>query len=144
MTEPATPAPLDSYTLEVRVRYAEVDRMGALHHSRMFVLLELARTEMLRRHGMSYRDMEDEGWFLVISKLACSFKSPARYDDVLLIETKIARMTHTRIDHTYRVTRQSNGELVAEAETTLACVDRQGNVTRIPDSLRNLYDKTKS
>jgi acyl-CoA thioester hydrolase len=136
------PAPLDTFTLEVRVRYAEVDRMGVLHHSRMFVLLELARTEMLRRHGMSYRTMEDEGWFLVISRLACSFKSPAHYDDVLLIETKIVRMTHTRIDHAYRVVRQSNGELIAEAETALACVDRQGSVQRIPDSLKALYEKT--
>ena len=136
------PAPLDSFTLEVRVRYAEVDRMGVLHHSRMFVLLELARTEMLRRHGMNYRQMEDEGWFLVIAKLACSFKSPAYYDDVLLIDTKVVRMTTTRIDHTYRVTRQSNGDLVAEAETTLACVDRQGVIQRIPDSLRDLYEKT--
>ena len=134
--------PVDAFTLEVRVRYAEVDRMGVLHHSRMFVLLELARTEMLRRHGMNYRQMEDEGWFLVISKLACSFKSPAYYDDVLLIDTKVVRMTHTRIDHTYRVTRQSNGDLVAEAETTLACVDRQGAIQRIPDSLKALYEET--
>ena len=139
MTDPA--APLDSFTLEVRVRYAEVDRMGVLHHSRMFVLLELARTEMLRRHGMNYRQMEDEGWFLVISKLSCAFKSPAYYDDVLLVETKVVRMTHTRIDHTYRVTRQSNGDVVAEAETTLACVDRSGNIQRIPDSLKALYEK---
>ena len=136
------PVPLDVFTLEVRVRYAEVDRMGVLHHSRMFVLLEMARTEMLRRHGMNYRQMEDEGWFLVISKAACTFKSPARYDDVLLIETKVVRMTHTRIDHAYRVTRQSNGDLVAEAETTLACVDREGNIQRIPESLKTLYEKT--
>ncbi len=139
MTNPS--APLDTYTLEVRVRYAETDRMGVLHHSRMFVLLEMARTEMLRRHGMNYRQMEDEGWFLVISKLSCAFKAPAYYDDVLLIETNVARMTHTRIDHTYRVTRQSNGDLIAEAETTLACVDRAGNIQRIPDRLKDLYEK---
>ena len=139
MTQPSEP--LDSFTLEVRVRYAETDRMGVLHHSRMFVLLELARTEMLRRHGMNYRQMEDEGWFLVVSKAACTFKAPAHYDDVLLIDTKVVRMTHTRIDHAYRVTRQSNGDLVAEAETTLACVDREGNIQRIPDSLRELYEK---
>jgi acyl-CoA thioester hydrolase len=136
-----TSEPLDQFTLEVRVRYAETDRMGVLHHSRMFVLLELARTEMLRQHGMNYRQMEDEGWFLVISKLSCHFKSPAYYDDVLLIDTKVVRMTHTRIDHTYRVMRQSNGDLVAEAETTLACVDRQGNMQRIPDKLKELYEK---
>ena len=54
-----------TYTHEVRVRYAETDQMGVLHHSRMFVLLELARTEMLRRHGLTYRQMEEGGWFLV-------------------------------------------------------------------------------
>ena len=127
-----------TYTHEVRVRYAETDRMGVLHHSRIFVLLELARTEMLRRHGMTYRQMEDEGWFLVIVKASCDFKAPAHYDDVLLIETTITRVTQTRIDHAYRVTRKSDGELIAEAETTLACVDREGNIQRMPASLREL------
>jgi len=130
--------PIDSYTHEVRVRYAETDRMGVLHHSRLFVLLELARTEMLRRHGLTYRDMEDGGWFLVISKASCTWKAPARYDDVLLIETAITRVTHTRIEHTYRVIRKTDGGVVAEATTTLACVDREGNVQRIPDVLANL------
>ncbi|KPJ57399.1 MAG: thioesterase [Planctomycetes bacterium DG_58] len=127
-----------TYTHEVRVRYAETDRMGVLHHSRIFVLLELARTEMLRRHGMTYRQMEDEGWFLVIVKASCDFKAPAHYDDVLLIETTITRVTQTRIDHAYRVTRKSDGELIAEAETTLACLDRDGSVQRIPGNLREL------
>ena len=130
--------PVDTYTHEVRVRYAETDRMGVLHHSRMFVLLELSRTEMLRRHGLTYRDMEDQGWFLVVSKASCAWKAPARYDDVLLIETEITRVTHTRIEHTYRVVRKSGGELLAEARTTLACVDREGNIQRIPDTLADL------
>ncbi|HUV38650.1 MAG TPA: thioesterase family protein, partial [Planctomycetota bacterium] len=123
---------------EVRVRYAETDQMGVLHHSRMFVLLELARTEMLRRHGLTYRQMEEGGWFLVISKASCTWKAPARYDDVLVIETRITRVTHTRIEHAYRVLRKFDGVLVAEAETTLACVDRGGNVQRIPDELAKL------
>jgi len=131
-------APLDACTIEVRVRYAETDRMGVLHHSRYFVLFELARTEALRRHGLTYRQMEDEGWFLVVSKASCTFKAPARYDDVLLIETLLTRVTHTRIDHTYRVVRKSDGQLLAEAETTLACVDRDGHLQRIPDGLAKL------
>jgi len=134
------PKPIEPYTHEVRVRYAETDRMGALHHSRMFVLLELARTEMLRRRGMTYRQMEDEGWFLVIVKASCDFKAPAHYDDMLVIETTITRVTRTRIDHAYRVTRKSDGQLLAEAETTLVCVDRGGNVQRMPDSLRQLLE----
>jgi len=130
--------PADVYTLEVRVRYAETDRMGFLHHSRYFVLLEMARTEALRQHGLTYRQMEDEGWFLVVAKLSCQFKAPAHYDDVLLIETTITRVTHTRIEHHYRVLRKSDGLLLTEAQTTLACVDREGNLQRMPETLWKL------
>ena len=133
-----TPTPLDSFTLEVRVRYAETDRMGVLHHARYFVLLEAARTEALRRHGLTYRDMEDGGWFLVVVKAACRYMAPARYDDVLLIETRVVRVTHTRIDHTYRILRKDDGALLAEAETTLACVDRGGKVQAMPEKLATL------
>jgi len=134
----ADTSPIHTYTHEVRVRYAEVDRMGSLHHSRYFVLLEEARSEALRELGLTYRDMEDGGWFIVVVNASCRFRVPARYDDVLLVETVLARVTHTRIDHTYRVLRKSDGQLLAEAQTTLACVDREGNLQAIPDKLRKL------
>ena len=133
-----------TYTHKVRVRYAETDRMGFLHHSRYCVLFEEARTEALRALGLTYRDMEDGGWFIVVVNASCRFRAPARYDDVLLIETTLARVTHTRIDHTYRVTRKSDGQLLAEAETTLACVDRGGNIQAIPGRLRELIDPGSS
>ena len=123
---------------EVRVRYVEADRMGFLHHSRYFVLFEEARTEALRQLGLTYRNMEDEGWFIVVVNASCRFRAPAHYDDVLRIETTITRITHTRIDHAYRVTRKSDGRLLADAKTTLACVDREGNVQGIPEKLRKL------
>jgi acyl-CoA thioester hydrolase len=133
-------APIRTYTHEVRVRYAEVDRMGCLHHSRYFVLLEEARTEALRAMGLTYRDMEDRGWFIVVANASCRFRVPARYDDVLRIETTVTRITHTRIDHAYRVVRKSDGQLLAEAQTTLACVDWQGDVQAIPEKARALMD----
>ena len=84
---------------------------------------------------MNYREMEDEGWFLVVSEARCKYKAPARYDDVLLIETTLARTTHARLDHSYRILRKSDGQLLAEAETTLACVDREGGIQPIPEKL---------
>jgi acyl-CoA thioester hydrolase len=132
--------PSDTHAVEVRVRYAETDKMGVLHHSRYLVLLELARTEMLRRRGMTYRQMEDAGRFLVVAKAAIRYKGPARYDDVLRIETSLDRATLTRIEHSYRVLRKDDGVLVAEAETTLACVDADGNVQRIPENLRQAIE----
>lgn len=138
------PSPKDAFTVEVRVRYAETDRMGVLHHARYFVLLELARTEALRNKGMNYRQMEDEGWFLVVSEARCRYRAPARYDDVLLIETTVTRTTHARIDHSYRVLRKSDGQLLAEAETTLACVDRRGDIQPIPETLLAVLERKRS
>ncbi len=130
------------YRMQVRVRYAETDRMGFLHHSRYFVLLEMARTEALREHGLTYRELEDAGCFLVVAKAECAYRAPAMYDDLLTIETRITRKTLTRIEHSYRVLREGDGVLLAEAKTTLASVDRQGKVQPMPEVLQGkLADK---
>jgi acyl-CoA thioester hydrolase len=128
MTGPPTGA------TEIRVRYAETDRMGLLHHANYLVYFEQARTELLRQQGLTYRDMEDQGFFLVITSVEVKYRSPAKYDDVLTVKTAVARTTPVRIDHTYEVT--CEGRLVAEAKTTLACVDRSGKLQALPDSLR--------
>lgn len=118
--------------IEVRVRYAETDPMGYLHHSRYAVFLEMGRTELLRRCGVNYRDLEAAGVLFVVTKLSISFKTPARYDDSLKVATRIERVTTARIDHAYRITCPLTGRLVAEAATTLACVDTDGKVIAIP------------
>jgi acyl-CoA thioester hydrolase len=120
----------DSHETTVRVRYAETDRMGLLHHANYFVYFELARTEMLRSRGISYRDVEDSGHFLVIIDLGCKYKKPVYYDDVLTIRTTVARVTHVKIMHEYQVLR--DGELLAEGHSTLACVDREGKPQALP------------
>ena len=78
----------DSHEITVRVRYAETDRMGLLHHANYFIYFEMARTEMLRARGISYREIEDAGHFLVIVDIGCKFKKPAYYDDLLTIRTR--------------------------------------------------------
>ena len=124
----------DEHEIEVRVRYAETDRMGLLHHSNYFVYFEMGRTEMLRARGVSYREIEDAGHFLVIVDLGCKYKRPARYDDLLSIRTTVTRVTHVKIVHAYQVTRE--GLLLAEGHSTLACVDREGRPQALPDSLK--------
>ena len=125
-------------TTEIRVRYAETDRMGLLHHANYLVYFEQARTELLRQQGLTYRDMEDKGFFLVITNVEVKFKSPARYDDVLSIKTTVARTTPVRIEHTYEVT--CEGRAVAEGRTTLACVDRAGKLQALPDWFQEKRD----
>jgi acyl-CoA thioester hydrolase len=118
----------------IRVRYAETDRMGLLHHANYLVYFEQARTELLRSFGLTYRDMEDQGFLLVLTKVEVRYRRPAYYDDLLAIRTTVARTTAVRIDHHYEVIR--DGTLIAEGDTTLACVDREGRPQALPDVLR--------
>jgi acyl-CoA thioester hydrolase len=122
--------------IEIRVRYAEVDAMGALHHSRYWVYFEMGRTELLRQAGFAYRDLEADGVFFVVAKCAAQYKLPARYDDVLVLTTTIEKMGMARIDHTYRLTRKDNHALIATAQTTLACVGTDARPRQIPDPMR--------
>jgi len=70
-------------TISFRVRYCEVDRMNAVHHSQYAAYFEMGRTELLRDNGYDYRDLEDQGILLVIAKMEIRYKAPAQYDDVL-------------------------------------------------------------
>jgi acyl-CoA thioester hydrolase len=123
-----------NHEITVRVRYAETDRMGLLHHANYFVYFEMARTELLRQRGISYREIEDAGHFLVIIDIGCKFKRPAHYDDLLTVRTTVVRVTHVKIVHQYEVYR--DGLLLAEGHSTLACVDREGKPQALPEMLR--------
>ena len=119
--------------IQVRVRYAETDRMGLLHHANYLVYFEQARTELLRDTGRSYRDLEDAGFFLVLAKAEVRYKLPARYDDVLTVRTTVVRTSPVRLEHRYEVLR--DGTLLAEGSTTLACVDKAGKLQAMPEWL---------
>lgn len=118
----------------IRVRYAETDRMGLLHHANYLVYFEHARVELLRAQGLTYRDIEDQGFLLVLTKLEVRYRRPAYFDDLLTVRTTVERTTAVRIDHRYEVVR--GAELIAEGSTTLACVDRDGRPQALPEALR--------
>jgi acyl-CoA thioester hydrolase len=121
---------LPSGEIEIRVRYAETDRMGLLHHANYLVYFEQGRTELLRPLGRSYKEMEDQGFFLVLHKVEVKYRRPARYDDVLRLRTSVSRVTPVRIEHRYELFRDA--ELLAEGASTLACVDRDGRLQPLP------------
>ena len=122
-----------THEIEVRVRYSETDRMGLLHHANYFVYFEMARTELLRQRGISYREIEDAGHFMVIIDIGCKFKRPAHYDDLLKVRVTVMKVTHVKIVHQYVVTR--DGLLLAEGHSTIACVDRAGKPQALPELL---------
>jgi acyl-CoA thioester hydrolase len=124
---------LREHEIELRVRYQETDPMGFLHHAFYFTYFEIGRTELLRAAGGNYRRMEEEGLLVVVVRAECRFHRPARYDDVLRLRTTVARVTPAKIEHEYRLFRGE--ELLALGNVTLAVIDREGKVQRVPEEL---------
>ncbi len=122
-----------SCTVEFRVRYAECDAMGYLHHAKYWEYFEHARTELLRRNGFRYRDLEAAGTLFVVYKAACKYLVPIRYDDLVEVTVTVERTTRTRVDHSYLIAH--DGERTSEATTTLACVGLDGRPILMPDNL---------
>jgi len=131
MTEPR--APLSCHETSFRVRYPECDPMGVAHHATYPIWFELGRTEMLRATGGNYRDLEAAGVFLAVVRLEVRYRRPARYDDLLRLVTELTVAGPVKIEHAYRLYR--GDELLAEAATTLACLDRDGRARTLPESL---------
>ncbi|MCX7805172.1 MAG: acyl-CoA thioesterase [Planctomycetota bacterium] len=123
---------------EARVRYAETDRMGFAYYAHFFVWFEVGRTAFLRDRGYPYTRFEEEGYRLPVVEAGARYHAPARYDDVLKIQTRVAEVRISRIRFENRVLRASDGKLLAEGEVTLACVDASGRPARIPEGIRRL------
>ena len=128
------------HDIEIRVRYSETDAMGFLHHSNYLCYFEMGRTELLRADGGSYRDMEDKGLFLVVTKASIQYRQSARYDDLLTLTTRFARISFAKLEHNYELRR--DGQLLTTGETTLACIDRAGKVQRMSDLFPELFEDT--
>ena len=127
MSDPAHP---DSCRLTIRVRYSECDPMGVAHHTAYPVWFEMGRTELLRSRGLTYRDVEAQGIFLAVIDLSVKYRRPARYDDELTLQTRVAKVSHVKIAHAYTLYRDD--DVLATANTTLACLDRDGRARPIP------------
>lgn len=121
---------LREFEFDLPVRYYETDAQGFVHHSNYLRYFEIARIEMLKASGLDYAAVEQAGVLLVVAKATVRYKSPARYGDVLHIRVETKRAFGARIDHTYVA--KIGDRLVAEAETTIASIDREGNVKRLP------------
>jgi acyl-CoA thioester hydrolase len=120
--------------MEIRVRYAECDPMGVAHHSAYAPWFEMGRTELLRRDGIAYRDLEEVGVRLAVVSLGIKFRKPARYDDVVRVVTTLTSASHVKIEHEYELWREH--EKLATAQTTLACLTDAGKAIELPPMLR--------
>jgi acyl-CoA thioester hydrolase len=117
-----------------RVRYAETDQMGVVYHSNFVIWFEVGRVELLRQLGFRYRDMEvEDDCHIAVADLRVRYKAPARYDDEILVRTRIKNLRESLLHFGYDVVRASDGTLLAEGETTHIVVDRDFQRTALPE-----------
>jgi len=108
--------------IPIRVRYGETDQMGVVHHGNYALYLEMARIEWLRKLGISYKKMEEDGIVLPVISICLNFKKSACYDDVIKVKTQLKKMPTATIEFDYEITNE-NGEIITTANTVLAFID---------------------
>lgn len=120
----------------VRVRYAETDAQGIVHHSSYIIWFEVGRSELFRSLGTSYRQLEEQGYITVLSDLQARYHAPARYDDLLSVQTSLLALRSRQIVFGYEIRDSERGELLVSGQTTHVVIDRAtGRPVRLPSSL---------
>ena len=135
MTETTSRPP---QAINLRVRYAETDKMGVVYYANYFVWFEVGRCELIRSIGKSYRDLEEAGIGLPVIEAHCEYKSPARYDDEVQVKTWGTLLSPARVEFRYEVSQVIGGTVNAVGRTVHASVDQNGRPCRLPDYIRDL------
>jgi len=125
--------PSDWCSIEIRVRYAETDQMGVVYYSNYLVWFEVGRTEFCRQRGLPYRDFEDEFQsYLAVAEAQCRYLTPARYDDVLIIRTRVDSFRKRTINFQYEIFNKESGLLIANGRTLHVLLDKNGRPKSFP------------
>ncbi len=129
----------------IRVLYADTDKMGQAYYGSYMKWFEAARSEWIRSQGKSYREMEEDGYFLPVIEAYCSYKKPVFYDDIIKILTTFSFPSPARLKFHYKIFKDSNEdmELVAEGYTVHVCVNRNRKPVKPPDFLKKFSDSEK-
>jgi acyl-CoA thioester hydrolase len=126
----------------VRVRYAETDQMGVVYHANHFVWFEVGRVELLRQLGFSYRDMErEDGCFIAVAEDTCRYRAPARYDEEVLVRTRLKNVRESVIHFSYELVRASDNALLAVGETTHIVTNAEMKVVALPEKYFTAFRK---
>lgn len=142
MLEPIDPVAAKSI-VRLRVRFYETDLMGIVHHGSYVAYLEVARVEWLRRRGVAYASWAQRGLHLAVVELSLRYRAPARFDDEIDVETVLAERKAASIRFDYRLLRETDGALIAEGSTRLACVDEQGALRRVQGEMLDVLSRAE-
>ena len=136
MRRPAVTMEGRIFTTSYRVIYGDTDAAGVVYNANYLKLFEIGRTELMRQLGVPYSRIEEQGLVIPVTECYLRFKAPARYDDLLDIETVLAGLRPYSCQFHYRIRHQESGKILAEGFTRHGCVDRQGRLKPFPEILQ--------
>ena len=129
-----------NHEVQLRVRYAETDQMGVVYHSNFFIWMEIGRVELMRSLGFDYKQMErEDDCHLPVVDARCRYKSPAYYDEEILVVTELRNIRGSLIHFGYQILRRSDRSLLAEGETTHLVVSSKMEKRPLPERYRDAF-----
>ncbi|AKA68598.1 acyl-CoA thioesterase [Clostridium scatologenes] len=131
------------YTSETKltVRYVETDKMGIVHHSNYYPWFELARGDFIKKIGMKYSEMESLGIMMPLVESYCKYYEGAKYEDEVIIETSIEKITPVKVVFNYDVIRELDGKLLAKGKTTQTFIDKDFKIVNLKKKYSDLWEK---
>jgi len=123
----------DTVDIDIQVRYAETDQMGVAYYANYLIWFEVGRSEFCRHRGFRYADLEASGYKLVVSDVSCRYRNSARYDEIVIVRTRLKGVHKRMITFEYQVLRKGQEEVIAEGETRHICVDSKGKTKSLPE-----------
>jgi len=134
---------MDKHQTNYRVIYADTDNMGVVYHANYLKWFEVGRAEMIRSFGLTYKDIEERGYYMPVSEVYCKYLSSARYDDVITIETSWDTGMRGGMKFDYRIFKEVDGENLVRGFTKHAFVNTEGRIVRPPAFIKEILKKEK-
>lgn len=136
---------MDYVETTIRVRYAETDQMGVVYHGNYFTWFEVGRVELCRQLGFEYKQMEiEDDSYIVVADAHCRYKRPARFDDLLVIRTRVVASQRRTVKFGYEILHQASGELLATGDTLHVICDHLGRPKSLPEKYRKYFPSANS
>ena len=129
---------------EFRVRYSETDQMGVVYHAEYLVWCEVGRTDFIRALGLPYSELERRGTALAVAQATIRYHAPARYDDLIRVETRLSEVRSRAISFEYLIRNGDTGARLATAHTLLVSLDQSGKPAPLPADVRSLMERSFS
>jgi acyl-CoA thioester hydrolase len=118
--------------VEIRVIYADTDAMGIVYHTNYIKWFEIGRTELLRSMGIVYAEMESQGYNLPLTEAHCHYLLPARYDQIIIVETEMEYLKRASMKFNYTISDEDKEKILVEGYTVHACTNNLGKIVRLP------------